>query len=365
MVEHDPIDFVKQLAGQLAARSRHVCALLGAGAARACGLPDLAGLQQEVADRLPGDKAEVYVSLLDGHNLEEVLTRLRRLQEVLTGDQKLDGLTDQAAGDLDRAICQAITEALELDDADRDPMLAFARWILRAQYHSPVEVFTLNYDLLLEDALDSLRALYFDGFVGTVRARFQTELVEAPAGSDVSLPASFARLWKLHGSVNWVWSDDPPEVVRLGAPVPEGLAAAIYPSDAKYEESRRVPFVVLMDRFRRALLQPETLLLVTGYSFEDQHVNELIFDAAARRERSSFIAFCFDDIPQNLVDIALATPAIVAAAEDEAVWGGVRAPWKSDEDLPGVFEDDRLRLADFRNLAGHLARGQAADETDA
>lgn len=366
MVEHDPKDFITQLAGQLAARSRHVCVLMGAGASRACGLPDLRGLEQKVADSLESDHVQTYESLLKGRNLEEVLTRLRRLQEILTGGQKLDGLTAKAAGDLDPAICQAITTSLKPDTADPGPMLAFARWVVRMQYHSPVEVFSLNYDLLLEDAFDAVRALYFDGFVGTVRARFQTELVEGLGIAESALlPASFARLWKLHGSVNWGWWGDPPEVVRLGAPVPEGLAAAIYPSDAKYQESRRVPFVVLMDRFRRALLQPETLLLVSGYSFQDQHVNELIFDAAARRERSSFMAFCYDGIPDRLGEAARDCPAMVALAEDEAIWGGVRAPWKRGEELPGLFEKGKLKLVDFRCFAEHLARGQTPEGTDA
>jgi len=47
-------------------------------------------------------------------------------------------------------------------------------------------------------------------------------------------------------------------------------AAAIFPSDTKYEESRRVPFVVLQDRFRRALHEPETLILISGYSFSGE-----------------------------------------------------------------------------------------------
>jgi hypothetical protein len=83
-------------------------------------------------------------------------------------------------------------------------------------------------------------------------------------------------------------------------PIAEGAADAIYRSDTKYEESRRVPFVVLQDRLRRALHQPETLVIVAGYSFNDAHLNELLFDGAARRERSEFIVFCYSAIPEVL-----------------------------------------------------------------
>src|SRR5438445_3684758 len=176
---------------------------------------------------------------------------------------------------------------------DLEPVQYFAAWAAQSAYHLPLEVFTVNYDLLLETALETWRVPYFDGFVGTIRARFHTELVEATPGLDADfVPAFFVRLWKLHGSVNWAWQDGS-EIVRLGQPVSEGRAAAIYPSDTKYEESRRVPFVVLQDRLRRALHQPETLLIVAGYSFGDAHLNELLFDAATRRERSEFVAFCY------------------------------------------------------------------------
>jgi hypothetical protein len=86
----------------------------------------------------------------------------------------------------------------------------------------------------------------------------------------------------------------------MGTPVEGDRVAAIYPSDTKYEESRRVPFVVLQDRFRRALNQPETLTIVSGYSFGDQHLNEMLFDAATHRARSEFIVFCYSTIPDAL-----------------------------------------------------------------
>jgi hypothetical protein len=140
---------------------------------------------------------------------------------------------------------------------------------------------------------------------------------------------------KLHGSVHWAWeSDARAGVVRLGAPVGDGQPAAIYPSDAKYDESRRVPFVVLQDRFRRALYHPETLVLISGYSFGDAHLNETLFDAARVRPRSEFVAFCFGKIPVSLVEHAELLPNLQVVADGEAILGGMRAGWKGCEDLP-------------------------------
>jgi hypothetical protein len=315
------------------------------------------GLQQHVLSDLGKDDCAAFNRQLAGRNLEGALSRLRRISALISGEDTVDDLTAKKAEKLDAAVCHAIVKALSVEGADPTAARYLAAWAARANYRLPVELFTVNYDVLLETALESMRAPYFDGFVGALEARFHTELVEGLPGSDAeSIPAFFVRLWKLHGSVNWAWKDDR-QIVRLGQPVPKGLAAAIYPSDAKYEESRRVPFVVLQDRLRRALYQPETLMLITGYSFGDDHLNEQLFDAASRRERSEFIAFCFSEIPKTLADRAVTTPNLQVVSGREAILGGVRANWKAPEEAPAdIWDKGQFALRDFCNLAAYLAR---------
>lgn len=357
MPEYDPQRFVAALGAKLATSSRHVCVFLGAGAARACGLPDIEQLQDRVLKRLSDDERGALTKQLNGRNLEEVLSRLRRIAVLVTGDQEVDGLTAERAKTLDAVVCQAIIKELDIEAADLAPVYRLAAWVARAGYRLPIEIFTVNYDLLLETGLERLRVPYFDGFVGTLKARFHTELVEGTPGSDaVAVPVFFVRLWKLHGSVNWAWQDDQ-QIVRLGQPVTDGEAAAIYPSDTKYEESRRVPFVVLQDRLRRALHHPETLVIVAGYSFGDAHLNELFFDAAARRERSEFVVFCYSEIPKTLADRACTTPNLQVASGREAILGGVRYDWKPPPDVAtSLWENDQFSLRDFRKLTDYLAR---------
>lgn len=182
--------------------------------------------------------------------------------------------------------------------------------------------------------------------------------MEAPPDAPGGVPSQFARLWKLHGSVNWERKGD--QIVRIGQPVSKDLPAAIYPSDAKYEESRRVPFLVLQDRFRRALNQPETLVLFSGFRFGDDHLNETMFDAASRCERSEFIAFSFDPITADLAARAKATPNMQVIAKNEAIQGGIRADWKGPaDDIPDLWEAGQLALPDFTHLAAYLARSSA------
>ena len=344
-----------------------MCAFLGAGASRAFGLPDMAALDAKILAGLGKDEQPAFERVrTDGRSIEQVLSRLRRIAALLEGgSDQVDGLTARQARDLDESICGVIVNALDIEASDLTPMLHFCSWLGRSDYHLPIEVFTVNYDLGLETAFESLGIPYFDGFVGSLRAQFRTELVEAsPEEIDNWLPAFLVRYWKLHGSVNWQWNTGiGASVVRLGSPVGSGSMAAIYPSDTKYDESRRVPFVVLQDRFRRALNQPETLVIISGYSFGDEHLNEMIFDAARRRPRSEFSAFCFDEVPEPLANAALSTPNLQAVGRKSAILGGIEADWKipeGEDAAEGIWRKDEndgdtgFALGDFSMLARYL-----------
>lgn len=362
MAEHDVVSFAGGLSARLAARTRHVCAFLGAGTSRACGLPDVATLQERVVSKLDAGQKSAFENILVGRNLEQVLSRLRRIAAIVEGTDSVDGLDADSALKLDGRICEIIVEELASDAVDLDPVLRFAAWVARADYSRPLEIFTVNYDLLLETALERWGAPYFDGFIGTLRGKFRSDLVDPSSRGGDDIPPFFARLWKLHGSLNWALETrgSLSEVVRLGIPVTKGeTPAAIYPSDTKYEESRRVPFVVLQDRLRRALAEPETIVLVSGYSWADEHLNEPFFEAATRRPRSEIIAFCFDNIPDSLAAHATVTPNLQVITQSEAILGGIRAPWKTPvgQVSEDIWKAGSVTLGDFRALASFLARG--------
>jgi hypothetical protein len=235
---HNPSKFAMGVSAKLAARSRHVCTFFGAGTSAACGLPDVAQLQTRVLTKLSDEEKPLFEKQLGGRNLEQALSRLRRIAALLVGtDTQLEGLTATTALTLDEKVCQAIAQELDLESADTKPVKDFAAWAARTNYHTPLEIFTVNYDLLLETALEEFRVPYFDGFIGTLRSRFITDLVEPLPGADY-MPSFFTRLWKLHGSLNWE-TDDENKIYRCGHPVKK--SAAIYPSDTKYDESRRMP----------------------------------------------------------------------------------------------------------------------------
>jgi hypothetical protein len=374
---HNPQKFATNFSAKLASRSRHVCTFLGAGVAKACGLPDVTDLQTRVLAKLDEARRELFSKQLTDRNLEKALSRIRRIAALLNDsapaetnkaeadakaekEETIEGLSASAADALDEKVCNAIVEELSIKTANLDPMKDFAAWVGRCNYLTPLEIFTVNYDLLLETALEDQHVAYFDGFLGTITARFRTELVEPLHGADC-MPSFFTRLWKLHGSLNWAW-DERHKILRRGMEVEN--SAAIYPSDTKYDESRRMPFIVLQDRFRRALHQPETLTVISGYSFGDHHLDEIIYDAASRRERSEIVVFCHSKIPDELAKRALRSPNIQVATAKEAIISGERADWEQpiEGEYPaGIWKDGAFILGDFTHLAAYLAKNVARD----
>jgi len=227
---------------------------------------------------------------------------------------------------------------------------------VRARQDEPLEVFTTNYDLLLERAMEAIAAPYFDGFVGTYEGRFRPDLVDSAAPSaDIFPPVRWIRLWKLHGSISWVRVDAPtPGTVVRRSGAPDKTPLAIFPSLQKYDESRRTPFVVLADRLRRSLSVPETLCLTIGYRFGDQHINEVLFDAATLHPSSEVVALFRDAAPEDVTKKALSIPNLSLFDARNATIGGQTAGWEvANADTP-FWANGRFALGDFAMLARFL-----------
>lgn len=135
-----------------------------------------------------------------------------------------------------------------------------------------VDYLVLNYDTLLEDALALEKIAYADGVEGGPTGWWNPITFERP---DVA-----ARVIKLHGSIGWreVPGDPLPRRIpsELAASVPGCDEVMIWPASTKYRETQRDPYAQLADIARRALRPPvnkDLVLIVSGYSFGDSHIN--------------------------------------------------------------------------------------------
>jgi hypothetical protein len=131
--------------------------------------------------------------------------------------------------------------------------------------------------------------LYFDGFLGTINRTLRTESYhydlyypgETTEGR-VTRVDRVIHLYKLHGSINWRRhsSKGADVIVRHGsAGDAEYGDVMIYPSPLKLTEMNGYPYSEMFRHLSVQIHQPQSVLLVLGYRFQDSHVNRLIYQA--------------------------------------------------------------------------------------
>jgi hypothetical protein len=114
--------------------------------------------------------------------------------------------------------------------------------------------------------IEELMVPYFDGFMGSVSPYFSDSAADFKDDADNSnqIPKTWARLWKLHGSIGWRPSTETitgvKKVLRLPlVPPSTDDDLMIFPSREKYSDSRKLPFIALHDRLRRLTVTGECL----------------------------------------------------------------------------------------------------------
>ena len=162
-------------------------------------------------------------------------------------------------------------------------------------------IFTLNYDLAFEYACDELGIEYINGFVGFNERNFRPEVYNYdfffPGDTTEGKVRRIERVikyYKLHGSLNWVYKNEnknnpyglyeiPIELVRMKLKNEKDNLGdiMIYPTSSKKEYTLNFPYSELFRKFADRLQQPEAVLFVVGYSFYDEHVNDIIYQALA------------------------------------------------------------------------------------
>lgn len=321
----------------------------------------------------------------DGHEptVEDVLTELRTLAN-RRGSAVILGMSKQDLHDLDDAVCALISAEMRKPLPEyRNAYNRFASWIGGVHRDSPAEIFTPNYDLLFEQALEQHPLPHFDGFVGSREPWFDLASIEHDM-----IPARWTRLWKLHGSINWEKNEEivngnkVTRVVRVTREAAAGKVM-IFPSHLKYDQSRRMPYLAMLDRLR-AFFQGKDAprLVVCGYSFLDDHLNEVLLDGLRGNRNAQCFALMYSGLDKHprVVEYAEKQSNLTVLAWDGAVVGtrvgGYRTgtaggnehtPWLLEEALAGgdpKILQPRSRLGDFHYFGLFLEQLCGGSEHD-
>ena len=373
-----------QLRDQLLSDKRKLGFFFGAGTSMSVGIPGVFALTELINKQISDTYKAGFASLetaANSKNVEHILNKLRTVRELIgeSEEQEIFNIKGKKSSSLlDVEICKTISKIVSKTDISKiTPHLVLSNWLFQNQgtRYSPIEIYTTNYDLIIEQALEYKKLPYFDGFVGSINPFLIPESIEAENiknDQNSYIPYSWIRLWKLHGSINWFLIKDKEgnkRIVRCtNRELAEGDELMIYPSKQKYDESRRLPFLVFQDRMRKFLSNGETLLIVIGYSFGDDHLNEALFQALRANKRLAITALIFGDAVsgstkrvtnEKVLKFGLDNPNFTIIGPDKGCVGGVITEWNQTEvDLNTLeYWDDtakNLNLGDFAIFTNFL-----------
>ena len=240
------------------------------------------------------DQIRVANDLLKGYKIlqrKDVSTALeKKLNDVITSFAKsiLSGEKDIA------------TAAKEKRETAYSILVNFLlSFVSRAGSRERLNIFTTNYDRLIEVGAELAGIHLMDRFVGTIMPVFRSSRLNLdihynPPGirGEPRYLEGVARMTKLHGSVDWIQVDN--EIRRIGLPFgateiepflkapgldnADPLKMMIYPNSAKDRETAEYPYVELFRDFAAAICRLNSTLVTYGYGFGDDHINRVIRD---------------------------------------------------------------------------------------
>lgn len=348
--EHDCVVTTGHLRQALSQDKRPISFFLGAGCPMSISvtqngnskplIADVAGMTKQVFETLSSSELKQSLQMVLKHfdtdgkpkpNIEEFLSHIRLLRQV-AGKDSVRGLKAEDLSKLDDTSCKFISDAASVALPNvNTPYHHLTAWIGAISRMYPIQMFTTNYDLLTEQALEENRVPYFDGFLGSRDTFFDLQAMEQD-----QLPIRWARLWKIHGSVNWVEGDDG-KIHRRNSSSSKQL---IYPSHLKYDESRRMPYLAMLDRLRAFLSQPAAILIVCGYSFRDEHLNEVMIQGLQGNSTASIFALLYSKLSNydSATQLASTRSNLNILARDGGVLGTRAATWSTSDSKPPQLE---------------------------
>ncbi|MBM7624367.1 SIR2 family protein [Sporohalobacter salinus] len=265
--------------------------LLGAGASVPAGIPSLEKLYKLYLENLT--KKEIsLINLMEerlGENKNQDYNfNLKSLLNMLNLLKKFDqepikslffNIENELINNLNlvptmiRKLKKIIRNKCMAEEKNINYLLPLRKFIYNA---NSLQIFTLNYDLIIETLCELYRIDYTDGF----KLTWQPELFE-----DESFDL---RLYKLHGSSIWYETENGK---KLKIPISN------YKGDLKYflgtelsnlliypQKNNREPFQKLLHYFDLHLLEIDTLISI-GYSFNDSLIRQRVLDGLKNNPR--------------------------------------------------------------------------------
>lgn len=302
---------------------KNVNFLFGSGTSSPA-IPVMKGLLEAIREsNLNDDERHLFekIAKVKEDNIEEILGTLYSQKAYLEGIGDIDSddlvLCLDLINLIEGVIYKKLTPKLVVGEINEESQAVldnykslYSKITNRNKDLARINVFTTNNDLFNETALDSLNIHYINGFNGGLKKYFNPAFFNYTFSKrmDTSLEKfepvnNMIYLYKIHGSVNWM--EDSVNTnsyfnIRELAEIKDNYdgAAMIYPTPLKQNKSLGSPYVDLFREFQHKLLEPNSVLFVIGYSFSDEHINDIIYRSLVTN--SSLILVIINNLNESL-----------------------------------------------------------------
>ena len=328
----DCLKAIKQKVAELC-NVKNVHFLLGAGTSSAA-IPSMKVMQEEISKDIENtENAEIkkLYRNINSDNLEKTLNILYAKKYFLEGCANKSSLQEvKVSSDEHKSVDKLITyiqdamfSKINSDFSEENATATlqlykrfYQKIVLRNKDLARVNIFTTNNDLFNEKALDDLNINYNNGFGGGHErafnpARFRYTLSKKiDANLEKFEPIeNMVYLYKVHGSISWIEREgnslfNVQEIsVTGGASKDNNNHVLIYPTPLKQTQSLGSPYSDLIREFQTKLALQNSVLFIIGYSFSDEHLNNIIYQTLASNSSISIVIFGeYADAPLSIIN---------------------------------------------------------------
>lgn len=165
------------------------------------------------------------------------------------------------------------------------------------QLPKKINMFTTNYDLFMENALEELRLPYNDGGIGNFNRffsskNFQRRVYKLSDSYSYQYEEPVINLIKLHGSINWSLDNESDSILIANKITINDLNIDCVNEYAYIKEESNFPIIIPTNqKFVRTLMEhiyydlsrlysnelerEQSVLFCFGFSFEDEHIRSI------------------------------------------------------------------------------------------
>lgn len=153
------------------------------------------------------------------------------------------------------------------------------------------KIFTPNYDLAFENGCEKIGVSYNNGFRGVHMRKFDPDTfhnetyIKQDSSQKGKRISTYLNIYKLHGSISWQYAENINDLYNVKEVQISDTSKKkdigfdsimIYPIQTKKSYSLDLPYSELFRNFSKSLTESQNTLVIIGYSFIDEHINDII-----------------------------------------------------------------------------------------